>query len=68
MLVIATDGRNTSYHFIDRNSGRLNRDTRVTGLPGGECIVSLFVVKENGLAVIRAAALPRNLSVINGEH
>ena len=62
VLVIVSGDSGVTYHMSSRDSSDSHGVT-IPGLAGGEYIVSVFVVKENGLPFERAAIIPEHQSV-----
>lgn len=67
VLVALVNGTaNVQHHRISRDHSVNGIDGVISGLPGGQYTVSIFVVDEGGNPFRRAAAKPRRISVKNG--
>ena len=65
ILITAISETGLEHHLISRDSGNWI-DGVISGLPGGQYTVSVFVVSEDGLPFERAATKPRRITVENG--
>ena len=66
LVAVVNSTANVQYHLISREDSRNGIDGVISGLPGGQYTVSIFVVDEGGIPFRRAAAKPRRISVKNG--
>ena len=64
LVIVYANDSNIRYEFIPRSEIPM---AFVTCLPDGRYEVSVFVVEENGSPFRRSAALPRNVSLLEGE-
>ena len=66
LVAVVNSTANVQHHLISREDSVNGIDSVISGLPGGQYTVSVFVVGENGLPFERAAAKLRRISVKNG--
>ena len=64
LVIVYANDSNIQYEFIPRSE---IPKAFVTSLPDGRYEVSVYVVEENGSPFRRSAALPRNVSLLEGE-
>ena len=67
--VLAVIVRSTSevlYHLVQRGRSGLHVDDTITNLVGGDHVVLICVVEENGLPLNTTASAPRVVSVMHG--
>ena len=66
VLITAVSETGLEHHLISRNDSGNGIDGVISGLPGGQYTVSVFVVSKDGLPFERAATKPRRITVENG--
>ena len=67
VLTITVSSKEIFYDLLPRQVPDLNFENIISGLPGGEHTISLFVVKEDGLPFERVATRPRSINVLNSK-
>ena len=65
VLAIVSSNMNTYYYLI--RSDKLTLQESISGVVGGEYIVSVFLLEEDGMPFERVASKPRAVSVANSE-
>ena len=66
LAVIVLSTSKILYHFIQRESSGLHVDDKIANVVGGDHVISIFIVEENGLPFNRTASTPRAVSVVQG--
>ena len=64
ILVIIATHSDVLYHKATRDSTLMS--TLISGIPGGNCTISVFVIEQNGMPFERVATLPKSLAVETG--
>ena len=66
VLVTIVNATNFEHHLISRDDSGNGIDDDISGLPGGQYTVSVFVVSEDGRPFERVATKPRRITVEDG--
>ena len=66
VLVTIVNATNLEHHLISRDDSGNGIDSVISGFPGGQYTVSVFVISKDGLPFERAATKPRRITVENG--
>ena len=66
VLVTIVNATYLEHHLISRDDSGNGIDGVISGLPGGQYTVSVFVVGEDDLPFERVATKPRRITVENG--
>ena len=66
VLAVVLSTSKVLYHLVQREGSGLHVDDIITNVAGGDHVVSVFVVEENGLPFTRTASTPRVVSVMQG--
>ena len=66
LAVIILSTSEVHYHLVQRESSGLRVDDTIANVIGGDHVVSVFVVEENGLPFTRTVSTPRIVSVEHG--
>ena len=67
ILIITASSEGTFYDLKLRDVPDLNFENIISGLPGEEHTLSLFVVKKDGLPFERVATRPRFITVLSSK-
>ena len=66
LVAVVNGATDVQHHLISREDSVNGIDGVISGLPGGQYTVSVFVVGEDRLPFERVAATPRRAFVENG--
>ena len=66
LAVVILSTSKVLYHLVQRERSGLHVDGTIVNIMGGDQVVSVFVLEENGLPFTRTASTPKVVSVMHG--